>query len=157
MAGSSSNNAFEPNNWVYDTGTCRNLVNMKDFFINYTPFLSLKIFSSANGTIVRAMGVAPSPNSLRTSQLIESVLYRRRDYESSVNKKYQGHWLFYTRILNANKDWLPLLFPRMEYTQLKFSLVPSSLLLHQIPYIVSTSALGMRITNRFHKSLASPE
>jgi len=117
MAGSSNDDTFEPNNWVYDTGTCRNLVSTKDFFINYTPFPSPKIFSSANGTIVRAMGVAPSPNSLRTNQLIESVLYRRRDYESSVSKKYQGHWLFYTRILNANKDWLPLLFPRMEYTQ----------------------------------------
>src|SRR6202030_466752 len=62
MAGSSSDDAFEPNNWVYDTGTCRDLVNTKDFFINYTPFPSPKIFSSANGTIVRAMGVAPSPN-----------------------------------------------------------------------------------------------
>jgi hypothetical protein len=59
MVSQSNDDAFEPNNWVYDTGTCRNLVNTKDSFINYTPFPSPKIFSSANGTIVRAHGCGP--------------------------------------------------------------------------------------------------
>ena len=59
MAGSSNPDVFGSNDGVYDTGSCCNLVKTKDFFTDYTPFSSPKVFKAANGTPVAAHRYGP--------------------------------------------------------------------------------------------------